>query len=109
MAMHSRSLARLFAALSDPTRLAVIDRLDEGPASVTALAQPFDMAGPSFLKHLAVLEAAGLVSSQKTGRVRMVTLEPARLTEAQDWLASHRARWQMRLDRLGALLERTPE
>lgn len=109
MAIHSPSLVRLFAALSDPTRLAVIERLGEGPASVSTLAEPFQMAGPSFLKHLAVLEDAGLVRSHKVGRIRTVTLNPARLIEAQDWLSAHRTRREQRLDRLGQMLERTPE
>jgi DNA-binding transcriptional ArsR family regulator len=109
MAIHSPSLAQLFQALSDPTRLAVIDRLGDGPASVSTLAEPFGMAGPSFLKHLAVLEAAGLVTSQKSGRVRTVTLNPDALILAQDWLSAHRARWEDRLDRLGRYLERTVE
>lgn len=109
MAIHSTELARLFAALSDPTRLAVIDRLAEGPASVGTLQAPFAMAGPSFLKHLGVLEEAGLVASEKQGRVRMVRLVPERLAPVQDWLAAHRRAWDDRLDRLGAFLEEDSE
>lgn len=109
MAIHSPDLVRLFQALSDPTRLAVIDRLAEGPASVGTLQSPFAMAGPSFLKHLAVLEEAGLVASQKQGRVRMVRLVPEAMAPVGDWLARHRRAWEDRFDRLGALMQEDDE
>lgn len=104
MATQSSSLPTVFAALSDATRFAVVERLIAGPASVSDLAAPFSMAGPSFLKHLRVLEDAGLVSSEKTGRVRTVTLVPSRLNDVADWFAWHRREWDARFDRLGALL-----
>lgn len=104
MAIQSH-LPTLFAALSDPTRLAVVERLMEGDAPVSALAAPFDMAGPSFLKHLGVLERAGLVTSRKQGRVRMVGLAPQALDPLQDWLTRHRRAWETRLDRLDATLD----
>lgn len=104
--MLSRDLATVFGALADPTRLAVVERLAQGPASVSDLATPFDMAGPSFLKHLKVLEDAGLVRSAKKGRVRTVTLDPDALAWVEDWGARHRRQWQGRLDALGTFLEK---
>jgi DNA-binding transcriptional ArsR family regulator len=104
MATYETHLPRIFGALSDPTRLAVVERLLDGPASVSALAQPFSMAPPSFLKHLRVLEDAGLVASRKSGRVRTVSLVPEKLAWVDQWVSSHRARIEQRLDRLGAFL-----
>ena len=98
-------LPGLFAALSDPTRFAVVEQLVGGPASVSELAAPHDMAGPSFLKHLNILERAGLVTSVKAGRVRTVSLAPDALNTIEAWVKAHRARWERRLDRLGAFLE----
>ena len=97
-------LLQVFRALAEPTRLAVVERLTAGPASVTELAAPHGMALPSFLQHLAVLEDAGLVRSTKSGRVRTVQLEPATLRVAEDFLAAQRRRWEARLDRLDAYL-----
>lgn len=96
-------LDHFFAAMADPTRRAVIERLTMGAAPVSDLAAPHDMALPSFLKHLKKLEEAGLVRTIKTGRVRMVHLEPAPLAEAEDWLNRQRRVWEGRLDRLDAL------
>ena len=95
-----------FAALSDPTRRAVIERLVSGPAPVGELHEPHDIALPTFLKHLKVLEASGLVRSEKKGRVRIVHIEAAPLAEAEGWLQKQRRIWEGRLDRLGALAER---
>ncbi|OWU70359.1 ArsR/SmtB family transcription factor [Marinibacterium profundimaris] len=95
-----------FAALSDPTRRAVIERLVSGPAPVGELHAPHDIALPTFLKHLKVLEASGLVRSEKKGRVRIVHIEAAPLAEAEHWLQRQRRIWESRLDRLGALAER---
>jgi DNA-binding transcriptional ArsR family regulator len=85
--MSADPLSQTFAALADPTRRAVIARLIEGPASVSELAEPFDMALPSLMQHLKVLETGGLIRTQKTGRVRTCRLETERLGEAQDWLS----------------------
>ena len=104
MAIFSPDLPSVFGALADPTRLAVMERLVGGPASVSELAAPFDMAGPSFLKHLKVLEDAGLVHSEKRGRVRTVALNPDALAWVEDWVARHRRQWQRRLDDLGDFL-----
>lgn len=94
----------LFRALSDPTRRHVVERLTRSAASVTELAEPFGMALPSFLQHLRVLEACGLVASEKHGRVRMCSLVPAQLRVAEDWLASQRSLWERRLDQLDQYL-----
>lgn len=90
--------------MADPTRLAVLERLSRGPATVGELAGPFDMALPSFLQHLGVLEDAGLVRSRKTGRVRTCELSPGPLGTAESWLARRRELWERRLDRLDAYL-----
>lgn len=90
----------LFQALGDPTRRAILERLARGPATVSELAAPFDMALPSFLGHVRRLEAAGLVTTAKTGRVRTVTLVPGAFTPVRSWLDGQRALWEDRLDRL---------
>ena len=97
-------LTTIFNALSDPTRLAVVERLTHGAAPVTTLSAPFGMAGPSFLKHLKVLEQAGVVTTRKVGRVRMVGLAPGLLDTVQDWVNRHRRLWESRLDRFGEML-----
>jgi DNA-binding transcriptional ArsR family regulator len=105
MATFPTQLPSIFGALADPTRLAVVERLGSGPASVSELAAPFDMAGPSFLKHLMVLEEAGVVTSEKTGRVRTVRLAPDALGWVETWLRQHRRTWERRLDDLGTFLK----
>lgn len=94
----------VFQALSDPTRRAVLTRLSSGPAAVSELARPFDMALPSFIQHLKVLERCGLVSSRKEGRVRTYSLSARPLAEAEGWMAEKRAIWERRLDRLDEVL-----
>lgn len=94
----------VFRALSDPTRRDVVARLSAKPASVSELAAPYRMAMPSFLEHLKVLEASGLVSSEKKGRVRTYSLASERLKVAEDWLSHQRRLWERRLDRLDAYL-----
>jgi DNA-binding transcriptional ArsR family regulator len=100
-------LAEVFRALSDGTRLAVVERLSIGPASATELARPFEMALPSFMQHLAVLESAGVVTSHKSGRTRMYQLAPGRLGAASEWLSTYRNHWERRLDQLDNLLTTT--
>jgi DNA-binding transcriptional ArsR family regulator len=100
------SLDRVFHALSDPTRRAVLQRLGRGPAAVSELAAPFDMALPSFMQHLHVLEDGHLVHSRKAGRVRTYELAPKTLEAAEDWLAEQRALWEKRFDQLDAFLAR---
>jgi DNA-binding transcriptional ArsR family regulator len=92
------SLDRVFRALADPTRRAVLERLGEGPASVSELAEPFGMALPSFAQHLKVLEDCGLVRSSKAGRVRTCEIAPRPLARAEHWMAGQLALWQRRLD-----------
>lgn len=99
-------LNQFFAALSDPTRRAVIERLAGGPASVSDLAAPHAMALPTFMRHLKVLEVTGIVRSVKKGRVRTCHIEAAPLIAAQGWLAWQRAVWEGRNDRMAALAER---
>ena len=96
----SRPIDSVFRALSDPTRRHVLERLSRSPASVSDIAQPFDMALPSFVEHLRVLEGCGLVRSRKTGRVRTYQIAAERLQIAESWLAQQRALWERRLDQL---------
>lgn len=93
------ALDRLFQALADPTRRAVVERLGRGPVATSELARPFAMALPSFLQHLDVLERAGLVSSTKEGRVRTYRLTPQPLEVVEDWMTTQRRLWERRLDR----------
>ena len=97
-------LDRVFRALADPTRRAVLHRLSGGTAPVSELAKPFDMALPSFLQHLDVLEKSGLVRSRKTGRVRTYRISPAPLRAAEGWMTTQRALWERRLDQLDRYL-----
>ncbi len=96
-------LDTFFAALADPTRRAVIERLINGPAAVSDLHAPHDIALPTFMKHLSRLEAAGLVRTHKKGRVRTVHIEAAPLAAAESWLSKQRSLWESRLNRLDAL------
>jgi DNA-binding transcriptional ArsR family regulator len=99
----------VFQALADPSRRTMVDRLSRGPASVGELAQPLAMSLPAVVQHLHVLEASGLVSSRKVGRVRTCRMEPAALSAAEDWIASRRSVWEERLDRLGGHLAEESE
>lgn len=94
-----------FHALGDPTRLAVVERLMKGPASVSQLAEPHPMALPAFTKHLGVLERAGLIGSEKRGRVRTCFIHPPAIREIDNWLTDRRALWEGRLDRLAIHIE----
>lgn len=98
------TIDRVLHALANPTRRRVVERLSRGPASVTELAEPFDMALPSFVQHLGVLEDGGLLSSKKDGRVRVYRVVPRRLKVAEDWLSRQRTMWEGRLDRLDRYL-----
>ncbi|MGE0544268.1 MAG: ArsR/SmtB family transcription factor [Dehalococcoidia bacterium] len=99
----------VFRALSDPTRRHVLERLSRSPASVSELAAPFDMALPSFVEHLKVLEVSGLVRSAKVGRVRTYQLVPDRLRLAEDWLTTQRRLWERRLNQLDDYLTKLKE
>jgi DNA-binding transcriptional ArsR family regulator len=98
------SIDSTFRALGDRTRRRVIEQLCVRPASMTELARPFDMALPSFAKHLGILEKSGLIRSTKVGRVRTYRLVPSRLESAEHWLGKQRSIWERRLDQLDAHL-----
>jgi DNA-binding transcriptional ArsR family regulator len=98
-----------FQALADPSRRAMVDRLVQGPATVSELAKPLAMSLPGVMQHLAVLEASGLVVSEKIGRTRTCRIEPKVLTQAEHWIAERRALWERRLDRLGQFLDETKD
>lgn len=100
MEHYQERLNGLFQALADPTRRAVLRRLSRGPASVSELARPFDMALPSFMKHIRILEASGWVGTRKDGRVRTCAIETKAFAEADAWLSAQRALWESRTDRL---------
>lgn len=100
MAKHDPSLDALFQALADPTRRAMLERLARGPAPVSELARPTGLRLPTVMRHLSVLEEAGLVTTSKDGRVRSCALVPAALTPMRDWMEAQRAVWESRLDRL---------
>ncbi|NJM06081.1 helix-turn-helix transcriptional regulator [Candidatus Gracilibacteria bacterium] len=109
MPKQFQQLDRVFQALADPTRRAVVERLANGPTAMSELARPFAMALPSFAQHLDVLEACGLVQSQKQGRVRTYRLAPEPLQDAEQWMAQQRAHWERRLDQLDAYLNELKE
>ncbi len=98
------ALDQVFQALADPTRRGMVERLGRGPASVSELARPLAMSLPAVMQHLQVLEASGLVRSEKTGRVRTCHIEPTALRAAEVWVTSQRTAWEARLDRLGEYL-----
>ena len=104
MLNHSH-LDRLFHALADPARRAIVERLSHGPAPVSELARPLPMSLPAAMQHLGVLEAAGLVRSEKVGRVRTCAIEPQALSQAEQWINARRTEWQHRQDRLGEYLK----
>jgi DNA-binding transcriptional ArsR family regulator len=106
---QSATLDRVFQALADPSRRGMVERLSRGPASVSELAQPLAMSLPAVLQHLQVLEASGIVRSEKIGRTRTCTIEPWALTAAEQWIGERRALWERRLDRLGEYLEKGTE
>lgn len=94
----------VFRALADPTRRAMVERLGRGPATVSELARPFAMSLPAVVQHVRLLEASGLVRSEKVGRVRICRVEPAVLRDAERWIAARREGWERRFDRLGDYL-----
>lgn len=102
--MVNQSLDRVFQALADPTRRGMVERLVRGPASVSELSRPLAMSLPAVMQHLQVLEDAGLVRSEKTGRVRTCRIEPDALRAAEAWVTGQRTAWETRLDRLGDYL-----
>jgi DNA-binding transcriptional ArsR family regulator len=105
--MLNNDLDKTFAALADPARRAIVERLVEGPASVSELAKPLPMSLPAVMLHLKVLEDCGLVTSRKEGRVRTCRIEPQILSQAEHWVSERRRAWERNLDRLGAFLDET--
>jgi DNA-binding transcriptional ArsR family regulator len=107
MVQYSVELDQAFAALADPTRRGILERLGRGSATISQLAEPYGMSLTGLKKHVRVLEEADLVTSRKLGRVRECTLGPRRLDDVERWIDTHRQTLEARLDRLGELLERT--
>ena len=99
----------MFGALADPSRRMMVERLSRGPASVSQLAEPLAMSLPAVVQHLAVLEGAGLIRTQKIGRVRSCTLDASAMSQAEHWINDRRTEWQRRLDRLGDFLDETQD
>jgi DNA-binding transcriptional ArsR family regulator len=102
------SVDPLFHALADPTRRSMVERLARGPASVSELAGPLSMSLSAVVQHLAILEASGLVWSEKVGRVRTCSIEPSALSLAEQWIVQRRAEWERRFDRLDTYLVSLP-
>jgi DNA-binding transcriptional ArsR family regulator len=98
------TIDRIFHALGDPTRRAMMEKLSDGPCSVSRLAEPFGITLAAVMQHLQILEECGLVQTEKLGRVRTCRVEPAGLQVAAQWIADRRSLWERRLDRLGDLL-----
>ena len=104
MTAPTDTLDRLFQSLADPTRRAILARLAQGPARVTDLAGPFDMALPSVMGHLRRLEDGGLIETRKAGRERICSIRSGALAPARDWMTDQRLLWDARLDRLETYL-----
>lgn len=109
MAKHEGDLNRIFQALSDPTRRAMLSRLGQGAVPASTLARPTGLALPTVMRHLAVLEEAGLIETAKQGRQRLCRARPAALDATLDWMAAQRAIWEARTDRLETLLHSLQE
>jgi DNA-binding transcriptional ArsR family regulator len=105
--VKSDSLDRTFAALSDPKRRDILERLTAGPATMSELARPYGLSLPGVMKHVRILEDAQLVRTEKRGRTRECRLGPARLDDASQWIDLYRRRWEQRLERLERYVERT--
>jgi DNA-binding transcriptional ArsR family regulator len=103
------SLDLMFQALADPSRRVMVERLSRGPAAVSELAQPLAMSLPAVVQHLQVLEASGLVRSEKVGRVRTCRIEPVAMRPVEKWIAERRTSWERHLDRLGDYLAENPD
>ena len=104
--MHRKKpdIDRVFHALGDPSRRAIVEKLSEGPLSVSRLAEPLDITLAAVVQHLQVLEESGLVQTEKVGRVRTCRIETAGLSAAEKWIGDRRSMWERRFDRLGDLL-----
>lgn len=109
--MQTQQIAidRAFHALGDPTRRAMLEKLSQGPISVSVLAEPFDMTLAAIMQHLEVLAEGGFVRTEKTGRVRTCQIEPKGFALIEKWISDRRLLWERRFDRLGALLAEPDE
>jgi DNA-binding transcriptional ArsR family regulator len=109
--MHTQQVTidRVFHALGDPTRRAIVEKLSEGPITVSHLAKPLDITLAAVVQHLQILERSGLVYTEKVGRVRTCRIEPKGLSVAEKWIDERRSLWEKRFDRLGALLAEPEE
>lgn len=105
MSLQALEVDRVFHALADPTRRAILGRLSLGPTSASALAGPLDITVTAVGQHLRVLEESRLVRTRKVGRVRTCAIEPAGFSVLEQWIAHHRSMWEQRFDRLGEVLE----
>jgi DNA-binding transcriptional ArsR family regulator len=104
MSRKKPNIDRIFHALGDPSRRALLEKLSAGPISVSRLAEPLNITLAAVVQHLQVLEESGLVQTEKAGRVRTCRIEPAGLSAAEKWIGERRSMWERRLDRLGDLL-----
>jgi DNA-binding transcriptional ArsR family regulator len=109
MPSRKATIDRVFHALGDPTRRAIVDKLSEGPLSVSRLAVPLDITVTAVIQHLQVLEESGLVNTEKVGRVRTCRIETAGFSALEQWIGDRRSMWERRLDRLGDLLAESDE
>jgi DNA-binding transcriptional ArsR family regulator len=109
MPSHKTNINRVFHALGDPTRRAIVEKLSHGPTSVSHLAKPLAITLAAVVQHLQVLELSGLVHTEKIGRVRTCSIEPAGLSLAEQWIDNCRSTWERRLDRLADLLAESDE
>jgi DNA-binding transcriptional ArsR family regulator len=102
--LNNAAVDRVFRALAEPTRRAIVEQLGAGPRSVSDVAKPFDMTLAAIVQHLQVLEESGIIRTEKAGRVRTCRIEPEGLKVAAQWIADRRALWERRFDRLGDIL-----
>jgi DNA-binding transcriptional ArsR family regulator len=109
MLNYQPSLDLMFQALADPSRRAMVEQLSRAPAAVSALAKPLSMSLPAVMQHLQVLEASGLVTSEKIGRTRTCRIAPEALQLAEQWINQRRIGWERRLDRLDVFLKDNPD
>lgn len=109
MPEQSPQIDRMFHALADPNRRRMVERVSQGPVSVSELAKPFEMSLPAVVQHLKVLEESGVVRTEKVGRVRTCRMEPQALSLVEKWVEARRTMWERRLDRLGDFLAQFPE
>jgi DNA-binding transcriptional ArsR family regulator len=104
MSDHKLNIDGIFHALGDPTRRAMVEKLTDGPISVSQLAEPFNMTLAAVVQHLQILEECGIVRTEKIGRVRTCRVDPKGLDAVEKWISDRRSRWEKRLDQLGDLL-----